>query len=192
MRLHIHAIAAMLAVTGSIPASSARAQENHRQQVVEWSHTVTADAPTLGHISQKLYGLVRHWKEIAQWNGISDPRKLRLGQRLILSRKPLTPDELGKISEQRGSRQAHMTSVTEEQAGTKEEAGTWMEYEMDGETPTLEAVAVKLYGDARYATLLKKWNKLKSPNGIRLGSILRFRSPPLPSEVASLTAQKPR
>lgn len=46
-------------------------------------HTV-APGETLGHISQRYYGTTRHWKRIAEANGISDPAAIRAGMRLTI------------------------------------------------------------------------------------------------------------
>jgi 5'-nucleotidase len=47
------------------------------------THTV-ARGETLGGISQKYYGTTKKWSKIADANGNLDPRKLRIGMKLII------------------------------------------------------------------------------------------------------------
>ena len=45
---------------------------------------VVQKGDTLYSIARRFYGSGNNWKTIAELNGISDPRKLRVGQELIL------------------------------------------------------------------------------------------------------------
>ena len=58
------------------------------------SHIVSDQAPTLCEIGIVLYGRCSMFKEVAIWNGIRTPFSIRIGQRLVLKKKPtLTPRE---------------------------------------------------------------------------------------------------
>ncbi|HLE00093.1 MAG TPA: hypothetical protein VJB59_07530 [Bdellovibrionota bacterium] len=58
------------------------------------SHIVSDQAPTLCEIGIVLYGRCSMFKEIANWNGIARPYHIRIGQRLLLKKKPtLMPQE---------------------------------------------------------------------------------------------------
>lgn len=120
-------------------------------------HEVTANAPTLSEISKKLYGRARFWKDIAEWNEIDDPRKLRLGQRLLLKRAPSDHD-----------------------AGDAD----WWTYRVGREAPTLSEISVKLYGTVRHVKRLQQWNDIASADRIYLGQELKFRVPPAVTEMA--------
>ncbi|MBN1809090.1 MAG: LysM peptidoglycan-binding domain-containing protein [Planctomycetes bacterium] len=48
---------------------------------------MVASGDTLGAIAQKLYGSTRYWRKLAEFNGISDPARLRAGR--ILKVPPL-------------------------------------------------------------------------------------------------------
>lgn len=52
---------------------------------------------TLSEISIKLYGTSRRWREIARWNGLEDPHKIRSGKRLLLEEAPTVEPEVGNV-----------------------------------------------------------------------------------------------
>jgi len=55
------------------------------------SYTIDS-VPSLSEIALRLYGSSGAWREIAEWNGLKPPYRLRRGQKLILKRSPtLTP-----------------------------------------------------------------------------------------------------
>jgi LysM repeat protein len=70
------------------PESSYSAEEDARFTVV----VRTGD--TLGEIATKHYRRFSFWKRIAQWNGIQDPKKLQIGQELVLLKNPDTVNSL--------------------------------------------------------------------------------------------------
>lgn len=65
--------------------SSEEENQNLRQQVREPAKThEVKSGDTLWAIAQKEYGDGSRWKEIADKNGIKDPKRLQPGQRLVL------------------------------------------------------------------------------------------------------------
>ena len=57
-------------------------------------HIVTEDARSLTEISLYLYGKSSYFQELAEWNHLSSPDSIRLGQKLILKVPPtLNPQE---------------------------------------------------------------------------------------------------
>ncbi len=57
-------------------------------------HRVTPDARTLSEVALYLYGRASVYKQIAEWNSLSPPYRLRLGQKLVLKKLPrLTAEE---------------------------------------------------------------------------------------------------
>jgi len=64
--------------TGGAPA---RRTEPQAASAREIEHTV-GEGETLGEIAKRYFGRYDKWKAIAEWNGISDPRKIRAGQKL--------------------------------------------------------------------------------------------------------------
>lgn len=60
-------------------------------------HIVTVDARTLSEIALFHYGKTKALKEIAEWNNLSSPYRLRLGQKLVLKRKPISEEKGNSI-----------------------------------------------------------------------------------------------
>lgn len=62
-----------------------KSNPNLRQQVREPRKThIVKSGDTLWMIAQKEYGSGSRWKEIADKNGVKDPKRLQVGQRLVL------------------------------------------------------------------------------------------------------------
>lgn len=60
-------------------------EEEEEEEVVsepEFTEYVVVSGDTLGKISQKVYGSTAHWKKIAEFNGITNPKLLKVGMTL--------------------------------------------------------------------------------------------------------------
>jgi nucleoid-associated protein YgaU len=63
----------------AVPADSPAAVEEPESEFTEY---VVVSGDTLGKISKKVFGTTAKWKKIAEFNGITNPRLLKVGMTL--------------------------------------------------------------------------------------------------------------
>lgn len=84
--LHV-AVFALLALILSLVPATIKANER--------VYVLTDEAPTLCEIGIVFYGKCSAFRKIAKWNGISEPYRVHIGQKLVLKGSKI-PSELGR------------------------------------------------------------------------------------------------
>lgn len=76
-------------------SSLAQPLDKTEERKAGWTYQ-THQHETLSEISIRLYGTHRLWPEIARWNALTPPYRLRPNQILVLKRKPTVESKLGE------------------------------------------------------------------------------------------------
>lgn len=108
----------------------------------------------LGDISKKYYGTALEWKRIADANGITDPRSLKIGQKLIIPAKP--------GSEKTGTRGAGVDTLTP--------PSTQKHTIVKGDT--LGRIAAKYLGSSAKVAQLKAANPGLDDRNLKIGQVI--------------------
>lgn len=115
------------------------------------THTV-ASGETLGGIAKQYYGSEAKWPVIAAANGISDPRSLKIGQKLVIPPADAAVAAPGAVTPPATGARTH-----------KVVAGD-----------TLTSISRKYYGDIAHVEAIYQANKAKmtSKNDLKVGMVL--------------------
>lgn len=122
-------------------------------------HTV-ARGETLWSISLKYYKKGSLWKKIADANNITDPRKIEVGQNLIVPQDETQPAQTPT---------PNPPQITKEAASTVNEITGDSYIVVRGDN--LWKIAVRSYGDGTRWHEIAETNKLKDPNLIHSGNV---------------------
>lgn len=79
------------AAPGTLARIPAPAEQAHAREIASdlgQKYLVHEGAPCLSLIALEVYGSSKQWKKIAEWNGITDPRSIYIGQHLVLKDAP--------------------------------------------------------------------------------------------------------
>ncbi len=118
---------------------------------------VLGEGETLGEVARRFLGSSNRWEDIAKWNGIEDPRRVRAGTRLVIK----TDDPAGARSEVRPQDASAPRSAA---------SGAGREYVVRS-GDSLSKIAERELGSQRHIDALKAANGLDS-DLIRVGQKL--------------------
>ncbi len=116
---------------------------------------------TLGAIAQRLLGNSERWREIAELNGITDPRALRVGQSLRV------PGEQGQ-----GAAAGQPAAPTSESATPASAQPATVEYRVRA-GDTLAEIAQRLLGNGDRWQEIARASGISDPRSLRIGQVLR-------------------
>jgi uncharacterized protein (TIGR02594 family) len=152
------------------PAPQPAAQQAPAPQAAQPPATAAAvrtyqvrSGDTLGAIAQRLLGNSERWREIAQLNGITDPRALRVGQSLRIP---------GEASRGQGAAAGQPAAPTSESATPASAQPATVEYRVRA-GDTLAEIAQRLLGNADRWQEIARASGISDPRSLRIGQVLR-------------------
>lgn len=146
-------------------------------------YRVAAPNKTVIQIARDVYNDQRLWKEIAQANALKAPYELHKGQILVLPKPPIhklpLENRVASADVPPIAKNVSLPSVKREIA--KDKHGVWI-YTVNERAPTLQMIALELYGDRDVYKELIKSNGLTKPYSLALGQKLKLTVKPLLNE----------
>jgi len=146
-------------------------------------YRVVAANKTVIQIARDVYNDQRVWKEIAQANALMPPYELHKGQILVLPKPPLhkLPLENRVAAGEVPSIAKNVSLPSVKREITKDKHGNWI-YTVNERAPTLQMIALEIYGDRDVYKELIKANNLVKPYSLSLGQKLKLTVKPLLNE----------
>jgi nucleoid-associated protein YgaU len=134
------------------------------------THKVAA-GETLGHISTTYYGTCRKWQLIVDANPGIDPRRLRVGTRLVI------PAQNSRLAEEAETQQTVRQALREVQRFAEDTAARSPHSTYTVATgDTLWSISQRHLGDSALWKTIYELNrdKLASPEAVRVGQVIRL------------------
>lgn len=152
--------------------------QSENSESKKYAYRVTSSSKTLIQIARDVYGDERAWKKIAYWNNIKPPYSLQKGQILVLPSTPANQiDAANQVAENNIPKPeflAHRPSVDQK----VESDNKAYIYHVSERAPSLNMVALDVYGNKKMAPLIAKWNRLTMNSKLSLGQKLILKVEP--------------
>ncbi len=157
-------------------------------EVVSHGYRVSSPDKTLIQIARDLYSDERLWKKISQWNNVTPPYALKVGQILVLPYAPLNSvASENRVPANELPKPTFTTRLPSVEQRISNSGGT-MTYLVNERAPSLSMIALENYGNKKMSVVIAKWNGLPPTARLSLGQKILLKLPPRFSKTTANSA----
>lgn len=143
----------------------------------KYGYRVTS-SKTVIQIARDVYSDERVWKKIAYWNNLKPPYSLHKGQILVLPSAPVNSLPEGNAVAENEVPEPKFLAKRPSVDQKVESQNPEYIYHVSERAPSLNMVALDVYGNKKMAPLIAKWNRLSMDSKLSLGQKLVLKVEP--------------